>query len=70
MFYVKNLPVWERVLRTGGGMIMTVYAVSGVEGMAMWVLSAAGAGMALSGLIGFCPMCAMAGRRLQKRQGK
>ncbi len=68
MFYAKNLPVWERLLRTGGGMVMAIYAISGQEGAFMWLLSAAGVGIALSGLIGFCPMCAMAGRRLQQRK--
>lgn len=70
MFYVKNLPAWERLLRTAGGAIMMIYAISGLEGAAMWLFSAAGVGLALSGLIGFCPMCAMAGRRLKNRQGK
>ncbi|HQT26978.1 MAG TPA: DUF2892 domain-containing protein [Burkholderiales bacterium] len=70
MFYVKNLPVWERLLRTGGGMMMAIYALSGLEGTVVWLLSAAGAGVALSGLMGFCPMCAMAGRRLQNRKAK
>lgn len=70
MFYMKNLPGWERLLRVGGGIAMAIYAVSSVGGIASWALAATGAGMALSGLVGFCPMCSLAGRRLQKRQGK
>lgn len=70
MFYMKNLPGWERLLRVGGGITIATYAVSSLSGMANWALVATGAGIALSGLFGFCPMCALAGRRLQKRPGK
>jgi len=68
MLYVKNLPRWERWLRVGGGAAMTVYALASVGGMLGWMLAAGGAGMALSGVFGFCPMCALAGRRLAKRE--
>ena len=68
MFYVKNLPGWERWLRVGGGAAMTVYALFGVGGILGWILMAGGAGIALSGVFGFCPMCAMVGRRLGKRE--
>ena len=67
MFYVKNLPGWERWLRVAGGAAMTVYALSSVGGILGWILAAGGAGIALSGVFGFCPMCALAGRRLAKR---
>lgn len=68
MFYVKNLPRWERWLRVGGGAAATVYALFSVGGISGWILAAGGAGIALSGVFGFCPMCAMAGRRLVKRE--
>ena len=67
MFYVKNLPGWERWLRVGGGMVMTAYALMNVGGIVGWLISAAGIGTALSGVLGFCPVCALAGRRLAKR---
>lgn len=70
MFYIKNLPGWERLLRLCGGAIVMIYAVSDVGGLLEWVLAAGGGGIALSGLIGFCPMCALAGRRLQKHPEK
>jgi hypothetical protein len=68
MFYVKNLPGWECWLRVSGGAVMTVYALSSVGGILGWMLAAGGAGIALSGVFGFCPMCALAGRRLAKRE--
>ena len=70
MFYVKNLPVWERAMRVGGGLVMMGYAAFALGGMAEWMAVAAAAGLTASGLIGFCPMCALAGRRLQRRQEK
>ena len=70
MFYVKNLPGWERMLRMGGGLVAAAYAVSALEGVTKWSVVAMAAGLALSGLIGFCPMCALAGRRLEKQRGK
>ena len=68
MFYVKNLPRWERWLRVGGGAAATLYALFSVGGILGWILMAGGTGIALSGVFGFCPMCAMAGRRLGKRE--
>jgi hypothetical protein len=69
MFYVKNLPGWERWLRVGSGIAMAGYALLRVGGIAGWILAACGVGIALSGVFGFCPMCALAGRRLAKRAG-
>lgn len=62
MFYVKNVPVWERVLRVAAGVCGAVVAVSMLEGPVGIVLAASAAGIALTGLVGFCPMCAMIGR--------
>ena len=47
MFYVKNVPNRERMLRI----------VAGGAAIGLTVLGG-------SGLFGFCPMCAMVGRRL------
>lgn len=68
MLYVKNLSPWERWLRLGGGAAVTVYALASVGAMLGWMLAAGGVGTALSGVFGFCPMCALAGRRLAKRE--
>ncbi|WP_370868165.1 YgaP-like transmembrane domain [Sulfuriferula sp.] len=48
--------------------LWTLYALFSVGGILGWILMAGGAGIALSGVFGFCPMRAMAGRRLGKRE--
>lgn len=69
MFYVKNLPRWERILRVMMGVMALVYAAMnwGTSGLAVG-LGLMGAVLALTGLFGFCPMCAMVGRKLDARR--
>lgn len=69
MFYTKNVPGWERVLRMVIGMAALAFAWMN------WHVSAiatgagiVGAMLAMSGLMGFCPACAMVGRKLHKGQ--
>ena len=66
-FYVKNVPGWERALRLvlgGGAAAFALYSFPGPMG---WLLAGSAAGIAVTGLVGFCPMCAMVGRRLDKK---
>lgn len=67
MFYTKNVPNWERALRIIMGLVGLGYAVTswGVSNFAVGV-GIMGAMLAMTGLIGFCPMCAMVGRKLNK----
>lgn len=67
MFYVKNLPWWERILRIGAGLAVMVCAVLYLDAYGRWGVMAAGLAVAMTGLVGFCPACALAGRRLAKR---
>ena len=67
MFYIKNLPMWERAMRVGAGIVAISYALLNSDGMFGWVVIAIGAGIAVSGVLGFCPACALAGRRLNQR---
>ena len=67
MFYVKNVPNWERALRIVIGLIAIGVGLKIVGGTAGLLLAAAAAGIVVSGLFGFCPMCAMVGRRLDQR---
>lgn len=62
-FFIKNLPVCERGLRLalGGGLAVAGIAYGGTLGL---VGAASGIILALTGVFGFCPMCAMVGRRL------
>jgi hypothetical protein len=71
MFYRKNLPGWERVMRTIGGVVMVAYGLLGMPRllsmpgtMAGYLIAGTGAVAVLTGFFGFCPMCAMVGRRL------
>ncbi|MYM29329.1 Protein of unknown function [Duganella sacchari] len=72
MFYVKNVPGWERVLRVVLGLIVAAGALALLGGVWGTLLALSAAGIVASGLVGFCPMCAMVGRRLDKaaKQGK
>jgi hypothetical protein len=67
MFYVKNVPGWERLLRVVAGLIVIAIGLKFLDGMTGIVVAASAAGIVVSGLVGFCPMCAMVGRKLDKR---
>ena len=71
MFYRKNLPGWERAMRSVGGVVMIAFGLFGMPGlpgmpgaMAGYLIAGTGAVAILTGFFGFCPMCAMVGRRL------
>lgn len=66
MFYVKNVPNWERAVRVAAGAIAAWAAVVLLGGAWGLALAASAAGIVASGLFGFCPMCALVGRRLDK----
>ena len=70
MLYRKNLPMWER---WGRGLIGVGLMALGVTAqwatLTGWVLAGSGAMTVLSGFVGFCPMCALVGRRLQAGRG-
>ncbi len=67
MFYVKNVPTWERVIRVVLSIFAFYFAYQnwGQSSIAVAV-GVIGAIMAMSGLMGYCPMCAMVGRKLKK----
>jgi hypothetical protein len=65
MFYRKNLPGWERAMRVIGGAMMIGYGLVGMPGaMAGYLIAGSGIMAILTGFFGFCPMCAMVGRKL------
>ena len=71
MFYQKNLPGWERALRTVAAAAMIACGLIGLPGLAIgYLIAAAGVYTGVTGLFGFCPACAMAGRRLDKAKAK
>lgn len=68
MFYLKhNLPGWERALRIMLGLCGACAAFLLMPtGVMMWLAIASGVGFALTGVVGFCPACALLGRRLKE----
>jgi hypothetical protein len=65
MLYVKNVPPVERVIRVLMGIGLLVAAVMWLGANSKgWIVGAMGMMAAMSGLIGWCPMCAMVGRKL------
>lgn len=68
MIYQKNLPVWERAIRVMMGLGLIAGGLLGLHGgVAGYGLAAMGAMVMVmvTGFIGFCPACAMVGRRLK-----
>jgi hypothetical protein len=66
MFYAKNVPNGERVLRVVAGAVVAGLGLALVGGAAGWIVAAGAAGLVASGLFGFCPACALVGRKLKQ----
>lgn len=68
MLYVKNVPPLERVIRIvmGAGLLAASLLWLGPNAKG-WIVGAMGVMAAGTGLMGWCPACAMAGRRLGSR---
>ena len=64
MFYVKNLPTWERLVRLVAAAAMGSCAVHFWGTPVGYLWTVIGIVIALTSIVGFCPMCAMAGRRI------
>ena len=66
MFYRKNIYTWEQGLRFVASLALVAYAALVMPSNTLsYVLIAGGVGFGLTGVFGFCPMCAMVGRRLK-----
>jgi hypothetical protein len=66
MFFLKrNLPTWERALRITLGLAIlgAVYAGFTESGLMTWLALATAATLVGTAFVGFCPACAMVGRR-------
>jgi len=65
MLYLKtNLPGWERALRVATGVVIAIIAFRFAPGApGSWIGVGTGLMLAVTGFVGFCPMCAMVGRR-------
>ncbi len=67
MFWIKNIPSWERGLRLAAGAGLIAAGVFTDPLAWKTALIFGGAIAILTALIGFCPACALAGRRLDRR---
>lgn len=64
MLYRKNMGFRERWVRVIGGALIVACSLTQIGPTLLGlVLATAGVLTALTGLIGFCPACAMAGRK-------
>ncbi len=68
MFYAKNLPTWERAVRFAGAAAMAFCSWQYSPAPLGIVFGITAAVTVATALFGFCPMCALAGRRLGARQ--
>ncbi|HEY0064373.1 MAG TPA: DUF2892 domain-containing protein [Telluria sp.] len=66
MFYSKNVPAWERVLRILFALMALGFAAFSWGTPLAVVAGLSGVMLAATGLFGFCPMCALVGRKLDK----
>ena len=67
MNLIKNVPGFERGLRIVAGTIaLAGGGILAFSGNPVWgiVLAVAGLSLAITGLSGWCPLCAIAGRKL------
>lgn len=64
MLYRKNMNRPESLLRIAGGLALAAVALwwQGAAPLGL-VLAASGIGTAISGAFGYCPACALVGRR-------
>lgn len=60
-FYRKNIGGPHQVVRIALGVAVVAAAFIYLAGATAWLVALGGAGFALTGLVGYCPMCAMAG---------
>ena len=65
MFLKKNVPGLERLCRTLiGACIACLGFFFAPSAVLMWTAIVIGVVLACTGVIGFCPMCAVAGRKV------
>ncbi len=63
-FFVKNVPPTERVIRTVGSLAAAGAALVLLPAPLSIVAAVSASLFALTGVVGFCPACALAGRKL------
>lgn len=62
MWYAKNLPTWERIVRVGGAWVFACASWAMRDSPLVWVFGIAAIVGAGTALVGYCRLCALAGR--------
>jgi hypothetical protein len=74
MFYPNNVPQWERLIRVIGGIILITLSVVSLTSGNTPLLGIIGLASAffliITGFIGWCPACAMIGRKIKQEQNR
>jgi len=66
MLYKKNVAGWELWVRLFAGAMMIACGLLGLKGMPVgYLIAGVGVLTALTGVFGYCPACAVAGRKLR-----
>ena len=66
MVYRKNIYRWEQWSRIVAGLAAAAWGVFlASDQLVGYGIAAAGLGLAVTGTVGWCPACAMIGRRLK-----
>jgi hypothetical protein len=63
MFYRKNVFAWEQIARLVIGAATIGGSFYYLGGWPAWLVAATGLYLMLTGIFGFCPACAMIGRK-------
>ncbi len=68
MFYPKNVPNWERIIRVALGVGLVAFALVGENTpVRIGLLLFSAAFVIVTGFVGFCPMCALVGRKIKSK---
>ncbi len=67
-FFVKNVPAAERVVRVVVSVVGAIAALALLAPPLSFLVAAGAAMFMVTGLVGFCPACAMVGRTLDAHQ--
>jgi hypothetical protein len=67
MYFKTNVPTWERIIRAVMGLAVIGWAFfDGPSPLMAGLGIVGGVILACTGFLGFCPMCALVGRRLAR----
>lgn len=71
MVYPKNVPNVERILRIALGIVLAAFALlANHSALVVGGLLFTAAFVVLTGFVGWCPACALVGRKLRKANSK